>query len=144
MGSIDVPNDIALSKAYCEGRAAAYAGKSSSTNPHRTNTPEADAWFRGWSTYEAAGTVIVRDCCAQPMKLAVRTLTGVATDLSVTFTVSPTIACEIDPGDGTGRIDAPTGAAVHVYAAEGDYTAIAWLGGLKLDDVVVSPTEPAP
>jgi hypothetical protein len=141
MGSKDVPNDIALSKAYCEGRHVAVLGVG--TNPHANGTPEADAWERGHASYEAAGTIVIRDCCAEPMKLAARTLSGVVTDLSVTFTVSPAIPCEIDPGDGSGRIDAPAGGAVHAYAAAGDYTAIAWLGGVKLDDTIVSPTEPA-
>ncbi len=144
MGSKAVPNDPALSRAYCEGRAAAVKGAASNTNPHVAGSPANAAWGRGWATYEAAGTISVRDCCANPMKLAARTMAGVVTDLSVAFTVSPAIPCEIDPGDGSPRISAPAGTATHVYAAEGTYTAIAYIGGLKLAQATVDPVEPAP
>ena len=67
MGNTDVPNDVALSRAYCEGRNAAYAGDLITTNPHPSGTPAADAWDRGWNSYNAGvGTALPQDCCDKP------------------------------------------------------------------------------
>ena len=65
MGTTDVPNDPALSKAYCEGRSASVAGTLKANNPHPSGSANADAWDLGHDSYVSGGlTPGARDCCA--------------------------------------------------------------------------------
>jgi hypothetical protein len=145
MLSRDDPNDPALSKAMCEGRRAAVAGAAASTNPHVAGSPANEAWGRGWASYSSAGTFTFQDCCADKGKIAARTLTATEQTSDVTgatyrFEVTPATECEIDYGDGErGYLNAGLWTD-HIYEATGAYTAVAWLGQLKLDDVVVAVT----
>lgn len=49
-------------KAFAEGRQASIALEAANTNPHVADTPEAEAWDRGWETWEAGGTDRYLDC----------------------------------------------------------------------------------
>ena len=64
IGSNVVPNDPALSRAYCEGRTAAAAGALIGTNPHPANTPANTIWGLGHQSWAADPAGVPRDCCA--------------------------------------------------------------------------------
>lgn len=68
-GTDDVPNDVALSKAYCEGRAAARAGGTLVDDPHPAGSPASVAWLAGLASWDAdpATNPLGRDCCADPL-----------------------------------------------------------------------------
>ena len=56
---------LSNSKAYCEGRKAAYDGALVGTNPHLANSSDSVAWIAGWNTYVSGGaTPMARDACA--------------------------------------------------------------------------------
>jgi len=56
-----------LSKAYCEGRAAASAGLLVGDNPHPSGSGEYVSWdngFDSWTADPATGPATGQDCCA--------------------------------------------------------------------------------
>jgi hypothetical protein len=56
---------LSNSKAYCEGRKAAFDGALVTTNPHQASSPDSVGWIAGWNTYVSGGaTPMVRDACA--------------------------------------------------------------------------------
>ena len=63
-GTNDVPRDTKLSRAYCEGRAAAAAGDLVGTNPHPASTPANTIWAAGHGSWSANPSGVARDCCA--------------------------------------------------------------------------------
>ena len=70
MGNNDVPNDVALSKAYCEGRKAQYDSyPGAAQNPHPAGTAANLAWKRGLDSVSSpTDPVGPRDCCALPAR----------------------------------------------------------------------------
>ena len=55
------------SRAYCEGREAAYGGAADTTNPHSADTRDNALWASGHASYAAGvGSPLQRDCCAIP------------------------------------------------------------------------------
>lgn len=154
-GDTTTPNDVTLARSYCEGRHAAAGGAASSTNPHTAGTPEALSWAQGWLTWEAAGTVLVYDHCAEPRKLAARTIAATPALLVVTMTCTPDLPLTVFWGDGTSQF-AATGDANHTYAAAGTYTIVTYFQGawfyslpvtvsatLLRDAAVLSPPPPS-
>ena len=67
IGTNTVPNDPALSKAYCEGRIAAIQGWPGAVqNPHPDGTPANEVWARGMMSYNGpSGDPLPVDCCAE-------------------------------------------------------------------------------
>ena len=67
MGNNDVPQDPALSRAYCEGRTAHIASwPGPAQNPHPEGTPAREAWRRGFDSWDSpSGDPSQRDCCAE-------------------------------------------------------------------------------
>jgi hypothetical protein len=67
-GTIEVPSNPILSRAYCEGRNVATNGGALTDNPHDGDgTPEETAWDTGFNSYNGGvGTALAQDCCADP------------------------------------------------------------------------------
>jgi hypothetical protein len=124
-----------LSRAYCEGRHARVQAAARTTNPHLAGTPAYGAWDRGWLTYEAGGSVVWTDCCADPPAIATRTVDAQdgADTMTVDVVVTPSITCTIDLGDGTIEEMEFNGIVTHTYAEPGTYVVTAKIGDLVLD-----------
>ena len=65
-----VPADqpyVRESRAYCEGREAAYGGAVLGDNPHPVGTRDHDLWDSGHASYAGGvGSPLAQDCCPRP------------------------------------------------------------------------------